>query len=415
MGPPVIPAVLDRHAEEAAFLWLLRDRAVGLPQFNLRTLAELDQRVEAHLDGLRVAGDHGWRRAWQEFEDRPEPGEAFAAAVLAFESTDPGRIQPVLDAAGGSRDLARAVASAVGWLADAAAVVAVPLLLAWDGPSARLIGLAGCAVRRAPPVRVLDKALRDPDPRLRCRAVKAVGELGDVARASAVRDHLKAAELEVRFAAAWALARLTADTAPVGELQGIVVTESRYRQRAADLAVRRLDLAAALRWVRVLEQVPGCERVAVQAAGALGDPVAIPSLIEKMATPALARVAGEALSLITGVHVGDDKLDRDAPPEGFEAGPTDDAADEGVDLDPDDGLDWPDPEKVRKWWVANHGRFPKGVRHLCGQPIAADHLRDVLRIGYQRQRAAAALELAVRHPREPLFEVRAPGWRQRVD
>ena len=36
-----------RHAEEAAFLWLLRDRAVGQPQHTLRSLAALDDRVDA--------------------------------------------------------------------------------------------------------------------------------------------------------------------------------------------------------------------------------------------------------------------------------------------------------------------------------------------------------------------------------
>ena len=44
----VIPEILSRHAEEAAFLWLLRDRAVARPQYTLSTLTELDQRVEAH-------------------------------------------------------------------------------------------------------------------------------------------------------------------------------------------------------------------------------------------------------------------------------------------------------------------------------------------------------------------------------
>jgi len=35
-----------------------------------------------------------------------------------------------------------------------------------------------------------------------------------------------------------------------------------------------------------------------------------------------------------------------------------------------------------------------------------------LKNGYQRQRAAAALELAILKPGRPLFEVRAPGFRQ---
>jgi hypothetical protein len=38
--------------------------------------------------------------------------------------------------------------------------------------------------------------------------------------------------------------------------------------------------------------------------------------------------------------------------------------------------------------------------------------QDVLRNGMQRQRAAAALELAMWQPSQPLFEVRAPGFRQ---
>ena len=52
---PTIPIVLDQYAEEAALLWLRRDWAVSEPHFNLQELAELDDHLEAHLDGLRVA------------------------------------------------------------------------------------------------------------------------------------------------------------------------------------------------------------------------------------------------------------------------------------------------------------------------------------------------------------------------
>jgi uncharacterized protein (TIGR02270 family) len=159
--------------------------------------------------------------------------------------------------------------------------------------------------------------------------------------------------------------------------------------------------------------MPGCERVAIQAAGALGDPATVPRLLELMADPPLSRLAGEAFGQITGARLAEDKLDGPAP-EGFEAGPTDDPEDALVDLDPDDGLDWPNPAKVRSWWAANQRRFPNGTRHLCGRPITIEQLKAVLRDGYQRQRVAAALELAVRHNREPLFEVRAPAWRQQV-
>ena len=81
-------------------------------------------------------------------------------------------------------------------------------------------------------------------------------------------------------------------------------------------------------------------------------------------------------------------------------------------MDPDEGFDWPDPAKCAKWWSVNKGRFNAGTRYLCGKPMTPESLRDVLKNGYQRQRAAAALELAIREPGKPLFEVRAPGFRQ---
>ena len=60
----IIEDIIIQHAEDAAFLWLLRDAAVTQPHYDLDDLAELDNRVEAHLDGLRIAGDAGWEICW---------------------------------------------------------------------------------------------------------------------------------------------------------------------------------------------------------------------------------------------------------------------------------------------------------------------------------------------------------------
>ena len=48
----IIPTIIEQHAEEAAFLWLQRDDAVRDPHYDLNDLAKLDDRVEAHIDGL---------------------------------------------------------------------------------------------------------------------------------------------------------------------------------------------------------------------------------------------------------------------------------------------------------------------------------------------------------------------------
>ena len=61
---PVLTHIVEQHAEEAAFLWPLRDTGVDAPHYKRHHLARLDERVEAHVDGLRVAGEAGWRIAW---------------------------------------------------------------------------------------------------------------------------------------------------------------------------------------------------------------------------------------------------------------------------------------------------------------------------------------------------------------
>jgi uncharacterized protein (TIGR02270 family) len=127
--------------------------------------------------------------------------------------------------------------------------------------------------------------------------------------------------------------------------------------------------------------------------------------------PEWARIAGEALSFITGVEIAYEDLEGEWP-EGFEAGPTENPEDEDVAMDPDEDLPWPDPKRIETWWKANAGRFASGTRYLVGAPISETQCQQVLRTGMQRQRTAAALELALMYPAAPLFETRAPGFRQ---
>ena len=130
-----------------------------------------------------------------------------------------------------------------------------------------------------------------------------------------------------------------------------------------------------------------------------------------MATPETARVAAEAFTLITGADFDVLLLWRSRP-EDFESGPTDSPRDENVELDPDEGLAWPDPPKVERWWVANAHRFQPGVRYFMGAPVTSEHCLDVLKNGCQPQRVLAAHYLSLLEPGTPLFNTSAPAWRQ---
>ena len=61
-------------------------------------MARLDVRLEAHLDGLRVAGPPGWEIAKAQLVEVGGPGEVFATAVLAFEGGDEAKVKEVLTA-----------------------------------------------------------------------------------------------------------------------------------------------------------------------------------------------------------------------------------------------------------------------------------------------------------------------------
>lgn len=83
---PVLAHILRQHAEQAAFLWTVCDRARAFPEENPELdevrIARLLERLEAHLDGLRVAGPEGLAMAEARFADFPEPGEMFVIRML---------------------------------------------------------------------------------------------------------------------------------------------------------------------------------------------------------------------------------------------------------------------------------------------------------------------------------------------
>ena len=122
MSSTVISSIVSQHAEEAAFLWLLRSNAIRQPHYALKDLAKLDDRVEAHLDGLRVAGRPGSELCKTALGNEEETGEVFAASVMAFESGIELRIQTVLDVAMAKPELACGMVSALGWLTIRAGV-----------------------------------------------------------------------------------------------------------------------------------------------------------------------------------------------------------------------------------------------------------------------------------------------------
>jgi hypothetical protein len=90
----VLEEIVRQHAEMAAFLWSVYDHHLLHPEENPELdevrIARLIERLEAHLDGLRVAREAGMRIAKERYDEFPEQGELFVLRMLSV--TEPPRI-----------------------------------------------------------------------------------------------------------------------------------------------------------------------------------------------------------------------------------------------------------------------------------------------------------------------------------
>ncbi|MEZ4301230.1 MAG: TIGR02270 family protein [Polyangiaceae bacterium] len=398
----MIVEILARHADELAFLWFRRDAAAVAPHHDARTLAALDERLDAHLDGLRIAGPQGLEISVAAL-DPEEPGSAFTVAVLAAEQASLEAMKPAL-ALADSPPVARAVASALAWVPFAQAEKVLPALLSPEAPPSHLfIGLSATAAHRKDPGAPLSWAVDHSDPRARARALRAAGELARADLLPALRAQMRSPDEAPRFWATWSCA-LLGETAAFVELWNIADTGSPHAERAASLAARRGDPRDIRGHIEDLALSPRTARAALLAAEAFGDPALFPWLLDRMSTPALARLAAEALSSISGAAIEGPLAGR--PPEGFSAGPTDNPIDTGVTMDPDHHLPWPDIDALRTWCMSRERTFRRGARHLAGAPLTPSQVDTVLRTASQRRKSGAALESVLLRP-GPLPEPRA--------
>ncbi|MBP8415958.1 TIGR02270 family protein [Pseudomonas aeruginosa] len=404
-----IAAIVDQHAEEAAFLALLRDYAVRAPHYDLEELAELDQRIEAHLDGLAIAGQAG-HDALLEQLDAHAQGEAFALAVLAMQAGDDALIGRMRACLAASPEARRGFAAALGWLDWDQARPWVERLLASPEPLFRAIGLAACGMHRHDPGPALLSALGHADPAVLARAARTAGELRRRDLMANIRAYCAHDDPSLRFWANWATAQM-GDEEALGPLRAFAGQPGPFQLPATMVLLAWQPRDTSMDWIRQLMQAADTRRIGIQATGLFGDPVAVPWLIQQMRDESLARVAGEAFSLITGADLALLDLELEVLPD-YDPGPNDDPDDDNVALDDDENLSWPEAERVSAWWRDNGARFVAGRAYLLGEPLGEAHCRQVLRDGQQRQRMAAACLLARFVPNLPLFPTGAPVRRQ---
>ena len=214
-----------------------------------------------------------------------------------------------------------------------------------------------------------------------------------------------------RFWAAWS-ATLLGATEGFGALAEFARSPGNRSSLALDLLLRRLSIEQATAFLRPLATDSARRRILIRAAG--GDRGRTVSSVAARprgrAGQLLAQLATRSLRSPVLICRNPADCPRRKTISWYL---NDDPDDSDVQLDEDDGLARPDPEKLRLWWKENSARFNAGRPYFWGTEKARTNWITVLSDAPQRQRRAAALELALRGPGKAMFEARARSTLQR--
>lgn len=413
-----IPAIVQEHAEETASLREQRTHLVRAPQMDLPHLRRHDERLAAHIDGLAVAGAFG-SACCAEALDPSSPGSVFAAAVNAIEVRDEPTLERLYALARSTPEAGRGLVSAFGWVSAPRLGGLMQPLLASTDPQSRTLGLAACRLHHVDPGALLPAALEDSSAPLRAQALRTAGCLGRTDLLDRVRAALDDADVAVE--AARSLCLLGDHRAALPALQAHALGEAPdadgTRLAALTLLLQSAEFDQGQDVLRAAARGAHGnlhrERLVIRAIGLLGDVQRVPWLIDRMAEQGRARLAGEAFSMITGADLGALGLERSRPDDPPGSADEDSADDDfTLALDEDEGLPWPDRERVQRWWEAHAATLPTQGRCFAGAPPSVAHCEQVLRRAPQRQRMAAASWLCILQPGRPLFNCAAPAWRQ---
>ena len=417
MGRAALIDIIEEHLEEADFLSQQRRNALGDRVYDLGRLADLEERLLAHLDGLLLAEGDAWTLLKPKLTEG-ECGEAFAAAFVSLASGEAGyrdELMKALDQAKGP--VFEGITEAFRHSPSVEVEQILRSQLGGANPRVRAIALDVLSFRRAAlDTKQLELFLLDKDPLVVAAAVTAVGRLRVRPLVSRVEGLLGSENPLVRSAAMRAVLL-------VGSGDALAHCRTAVKDKTEDStdALILIGLTGQVDDARLLVEAlnqPEVGRVAMTALGWLGYASTVDALVPLASDPKLSRLAGEAIARITGLDLEKEQLVATAPPPSTTKAAADSKPQEGANDedefvdDPDEGLPWPDSAKLASWWKTNVVRFSKTTRNRQGQPHNRQILIDILHNGNLPDRHHAAFELALLDPSSPLLETRAFANRQ---
>jgi uncharacterized protein (TIGR02270 family) len=395
-GGPLRWDILEEHLHEAAFRWNQWEHSLDAPDYTLDEVAELEEHVAAHVDGLVLGGERVAERLLvPALADEPERVAAAALALLQAEG--PFGPAALLAALPSAEPPALAALRRAFELAPTPAIPAdLPALLKKEDAVPELLALVldtlGTHGRATAPL--CTPFLTHPEPAVAAAALRAAARARLPLDTAVLQRALDSGEPAPRDAAL--LAGLMG-----GQRVAWAACQSAIESRApgSPLPLLLIGMSGEERDVkRLLDLLPD-EKLRPRvlfALGFSGRVAAADACVELLRHKPVAALAAEAFSAITGLRIAEEYA---APrEEEDEALPPLEEEDLDADLSskPEDALPRPQPERVTAWWQQERPRLDARQRYLAGQPFTPQALLDALASAPMRRRHALALELALR-------------------
>ncbi|WP_049631875.1 HEAT repeat domain-containing protein [Cellvibrio sp. pealriver] len=172
--------IVEQHVEEAAFCWLRREDSLWSPNINLNQFYRIEQRLDANLEGLRLAVDTAWPYALQRMNRWQTADELFAASYIAIQTGRDEQLHAIAKVVKSNSSSSAGLSSALQWtllLGDKEkAITAIQFF--WQ-LSDSLKNALICTALQIPEMNtdfLLTMAIKSSNLSLRIKALEAIGQ-----------------------------------------------------------------------------------------------------------------------------------------------------------------------------------------------------------------------------------------------
>jgi len=293
------------YVNNSAYLWFLRSNALIDTSYRITDIADLEERIEANLDGLMTSIASAWLVCEPVIESNL-PGEIFTASVIAFRSNDMDKIKAVITAGLKNNDSFNGVISAMGWLSDNTVNSWLTNLLNSKDMNHKYLAIAAYSVRRKDPGELLTKLFQREDClkhiKLYARALRLIGELKRQDLKPALNAAMNSEIDEIAFWANWS-AILLGNKSAANNLKHYLIKDGVYQNNALQVVFRVLPVDIARNWISEMVKNGTDIEIIIKSVATLGDPHAVNWLLIIMEQSEYLYIAANAFSQITGIDM----------------------------------------------------------------------------------------------------------------